>query len=140
MLVLSVLLYSKFYMYLLILLCVLSAGGIIALFGARFYSIRALKTEELFQGIVESKPFFSDFDNVLRLIVRLLKKVSIFLTPHVRKLLPYIKSLVKQIRGLSCRFSNYVHGRHLLKRNGCKGYWRKLNEHKNGIKKDDKPG
>ena len=65
-------------MELSLILVILSGGGVIFLLAIRFLSIKNLSRDELYQGIVLSRPFFCDFNK--------------FLTPIANPRCPFLKS------------------------------------------------
>jgi hypothetical protein len=104
--------------------------------GMGFYRARNLNKKEICEGLVLSKPFFTDFGERLSPVFRSLREMTMFIAGKIfgkgiKKFFPIGYFLALTARKYYCRFSNYVRGRHLLKRNGCKGYWRKINDCKN---------
>jgi len=104
--------------------CVASFSGMAFLLVWRFLPANKLTKEDICRELTESKPFLSEFDE--KIWRPLSGRGRIFMSVFWGKVSPVVK---KQY----CRFSNYIHGRHSLEKNGCKGYWHELN----GVKKNE---
>ena len=112
-----------------ILVCVLSFGGVLLLFTFYFHRNREVTAEVLCEALVVSEPFFEDFSGVSSFF----KKLYIFTRRKFGWLVQYIKGLNSIVNRYRCYFSNFVHGRHSVEKNGCKGYWKEIND-------NNKPG
>ena len=115
-------------MELSLILVILSGGGVIFLLAIRFLSIKNLSRDELYQGIVLSRPFFCDFNK--------------FLTPIAKLIIKIYNSILsrKEFMALKkryCNFSNYMRGQHSVEKNGCSGYWGEVNGCKENSKEKD---
>lgn len=101
--------------------CATSLGGIILLVGWRLFLVRKLDKEEICKGVISSRPFFYDFNTKVWLPTgRFVKILGIVVFKYTNKF----------VRKYYCRFSDYMHGRHSLEKNGCKGYWNEVNGYK----------
>jgi len=93
--------------------------GIIALLGWCFYLVRGKSKKELLLAIASDRSFFAEFEERLGPTSKsFLKNVWRF----------FVSLGVHQsIKNIFSRLSGYIHGRHFLEKNGCRGYWQKLN-------------
>lgn len=115
---------------LFIIIPLLSFSGMVFLLGLRFYSIRQLKKDQLIVGLVSRPSFFEEFHKPLILLTKLLNKTYLLLNQGFSRLALLFGELVSPVKLYWCRFSNYVHGRHSVEKNGCKGYWGEINNNK----------
>ena len=112
-----------------LLLCALSLGGMILIVGRRVRLAKGMNENELYRGIYTSKPFFGfvgsklSSENIIEWARAIKKRFKVFF--------PEIRSAFLWTKGLYCKFLDRMHGRKLIKSNGCKGYWEKINESKN---------
>ena len=112
-----------------ILLCVFSLGGIVLLIIRRVHFIKDMSEDELYKGIYSSKSFFSFIDiqltpkNVVQTVRAVKKRFKIFFSE--------IRTIFLWTRKVYGKFLDHMQGRRLLKSNGCKGYWEKINGSKN---------
>ncbi len=107
------------------------------IFAVRFYLIRHLNKEQLYQGLVSAKPFFADFEVFSKPAAAFLKRLffaaGYFLKKQARKISRWFKCAVAlRIKAYFYRISNHMHGRRNIEKNGCSGYWEELNQSKNG--------
>ena len=109
-----------------ILTFVVSFAGIVLLLGFRISFVKNMATEKLCEEIVSGDSFFEE----LASIPRFFKKIfgSIYLLFRKISKHPFLRKYF-------CYFSNFVHGRHSVKKNGCEGYWGEINE--NNINKEE---
>ena len=104
-----------------VLVCALSFAGAVSLAGVRIFLVRKLSAKNLHDELVSDSGFFADFAGVSRFfgkVVGEFGKFFVFLAGISRRFLP---------RKYYCRFLNFVRGRHAVEKNGCEGYWEKLN-------------
>lgn len=118
----------------LILVFSVALAAMLALIGWRFFLVKDYKEEELIKGVLSAKPFFEDFEKQF--------------VPAFKASARYLKCFFQRkefgsVKRHYCRLSDYMHGRHSIKKNGCRGYWEELNDVKNGNgeseKKNDLP-
>jgi len=101
---------------------VFSSVIMLALLAWRFYLLRGVDKSELVKGITGSDPFFRGFE----------KKIECFSKYCFNSLggVCVGKKLNNKFKARFCRLFDYVQGRRTMAKNGCKGYWEKLNSAK----------
>lgn len=101
-----------------------SLFAMICLVGWRLWLFKGLTKEQIYREIVSSDPFFSELEKHC---------VCFFQTLRAKKpLAPLTARVYCYVKVYYSKFSHYINGKHFLEKNGCKGYWKKLN----GCKKD----
>jgi len=108
-----------------------SLGGIFFLFAWGLYSVRRLETEELVENLNNNDSFLSGLNGSAKKNYRIVtKKFFCRECFFGRFCLRPAKNIFWKTRCLFLSFSDYIHGRHILEKNGCKGYWKKLDRAK----------
>ena len=105
------------FFFFLILFCIVSFLAIVSLLAWRIYLVRNYKNRDLLDGIISSKPFFDDFEKIF----------GSFISGAICVILNFFsKKEAGVFKKCFYRFSDYVKGKRLIEKNGCKGYWKKL--------------
>ena len=112
-----------------ILLCAFSLGGMVLFISRRLRLVKDMSEDELYKGIYSSKPFFSFID--IQLTPESVVETARMVKKRFKIFFPEIRTIFLWTRKVYCGFLNRMQGRKVLKSNGCKGYWEKINESKN---------
>ena len=124
----------------LIILIVISGGGIIYLFGSRLKTAGAMEEKELLFKLQNSRSLFADFhDYVVVPAVNYWKNTVL---PNIykefEKAVSRFRINVLKIEAWLLKLTNYIRGKRNVRSNGYQdGYWKDLNESKNGEKKPE---
>ncbi|MBU2633309.1 hypothetical protein KJ751_02270 [Patescibacteria group bacterium] len=117
----------------LILSCLLSFGGIVCLFVAPLFFIRKISSKKLAEGMVSCRSFFGDFAGISMSISKFFSSLFIFLLFLHKKFRMFCSWLEKRFTPLQKKyqaFLNEMRGRHSIKREKNRGYWKKINGYK----------
>jgi len=116
----------------LILISLLSAGGIVCLFIFRLFCIRKLSNEKLINGIILKKNFFDDFSCILVGVSMFSNSLFVFLCRNFKLIFLRLKkcSVFFQIQKKCYVFLNHMRGAHSIKKKRSSGYWKKINGYK----------
>lgn len=113
---------------------------LIVLFGRRFLRIRFVPEEELVFRLNSTRPFWSDFHELLVMptIDFYQGKIRPAFYKEVEKLARRFRIIFLRAECLLMRFSEYIRGKRIMSSNGHKShYWEQLNNCKNGVRKEN---
>lgn len=103
-----------------ILVFVVSLLGTLVLIGAGFFSTKGLRAEQLCRELLFMGPFFDDFAGTVSFLKKISEKFHFSFFGRNRFGQAYFKKYY-------CLFLNFVYGKRTMEKNGCEGYWGKLN-------------
>ncbi len=119
----------------LIILVIISGGGMLYLVGNRFRTVRIIEEKELLVKLQSSKSLFADFYTYI--IVPTVNFWSNSVLPNLykesEKTVSRFRINVLRIEHWLLKLTNYIRGKRQVQNNGSQTeYWKDLNESKNG--------
>ncbi|MFH1979071.1 MAG: hypothetical protein ABII97_01645 [Patescibacteria group bacterium] len=107
----------------------LSLFGLLFIIGIRFYGARDLDKGSLRNGVLSDKSFFYELEVMVGPLSKSIAGyiVRFFIDCRDSGFFSSLNSLVSFFKKRSDGFRDYMYGRKVIAKNGCKGYWNRIN-------------